>query len=134
MPNAISTTWIRKARLRTAPATANPLSRPLTPEPIGADIGRGMEEPGGADAGALGIFGAAAGPAGPEGDLTATGAAGAAAEAGAGDGSRTVGAAVGFGGRAIRTVSFLGWTLAASPGVGGTGVLGRFSDISWVRS
>jgi hypothetical protein len=31
-----------------------------------------------------------------------------------------VGAAVGFGGKAMRTVSFLGWTLAASGGLGGT--------------
>ena len=74
--------------------------------------------------------GAADGAAGA--GLAAAGAAGAAE--GGGEGSRTVGAAVGFGGRAIRTVSFLGWTLAASPGVGGTGELGAFSDISDVRT
>jgi hypothetical protein len=38
----------------------------------------------------------------------------------------------GFGGKLMRTVSFLGWTFAASPGLGGTapaGVLGVFSAI-----
>jgi hypothetical protein len=44
-----------------------------------------------------------------------------------------VGAAVGFGGKLIRTVSFFGWTLAASAGFGGTepvGVLGVSSGIN----
>jgi len=48
------------------------------------------------------------------------GAPGAAEAAGGIVGSLIVGAAVGFGGRAIRTVSFFGWTLAASGGLGGT--------------
>ena len=51
-----------------------------------------------------------------------------------GVGSRTVGAAVGFGGKLMRTVSFLGCTLAASPGLGGTapeGKLGIFSAINY---
>ena len=56
-----------------------------------------------------------------------------AAEAGAG--ILIVGAAVGFGGRLIRTVSFLGCTFAASVGRGGTapddGVFGMFSAINF---
>lgn len=56
---------------------------------------------------------------------------------GAGGGGRlifTVGAAVGFGGRAMRTVSFFGCTFAASAGFAGTppgGTIGLFSDISF---
>ena len=71
----------------------------------------------------------------------AAGAAGAAAEAaaavgavGAGAGILIVGAAVGFGGKLIRTVSFLGCTFAASAGLGGTapdGVFGMFSAINF---
>ena len=57
-----------------------------------------------------------------------------AAEAGAG--ILIVGAAVGFGGRLIRTVSFLGCTFAASVGRGGTapddGVFGLFSAINFL--
>jgi hypothetical protein len=43
-----------------------------------------------------------------------------------------VGAAVGLGGKAMRTVSFFGCTFAASAGLGGTGAapLGVFSDIN----
>lgn len=131
----MSTTWIRKASPQTAAAMASPLSRPLTPPPklwtgairvIGAGAGAAAEGPAGFAAPAAGAacpgFGA-----GGAGDAPAG-----APAAGAGEGSRTVGAAVGFGGNEIRTVSFLGWTLAASPGVGGTGVggmLGTFSDI-----
>jgi hypothetical protein len=40
---------------------------------------------------------------------------------GGSDGSLIVGAAVGLGGRAMRTVSFFGCTFAASGGFGGTG-------------
>ena len=67
-----------------------------------------------------------------------TAAAGAAADAGAAavaaagrEGSLIVGAEVGLGGSAIRTVSFFGCTFAASAGLGGTGAapLGVFSDI-----
>jgi len=54
-----------------------------------------------------------------------------------------VAVAEGFGGRLMRTVSFLGWILAASPGRGGTppgggigvpplGVFGSFSAIDLV--
>jgi hypothetical protein len=59
-------------------------------------------------------------------------AAGADTPAEGGDGSRTVGAAVGLGGKLMRTVSFFGWTLADSPGLGGGepgGKLGLFSAI-----
>jgi hypothetical protein len=38
---------------------------------------------------------------------------------GASVGSLIVGAEVGLGGKLMRTVSFLGWTLAASAGLGG---------------
>jgi len=53
------------------------------------------------------------------------------------EGSLIVGAAVGFGGRAIRTVSFLGCTLGASGGLGappgGTGEFGVGSAITIAR-
>jgi hypothetical protein len=51
----------------------------------------------------------------------------------AGAGILIVGAAVGLGGKLIRTVSFFGCTLAASAGLGGTaleGVFGIFSAIT----
>ena len=54
------------------------------------------------------------------------------AEPGASVGSLIVGADVGLGGKLIRTVSFLGWTLEASAGRGGNappGVVGVFSAI-----
>lgn len=135
IPRAITTTWIRNARPQTAAAMARPLSRPLIPAPIEdwATMGRGMGA-----AGALALAGAAAAgrerpavgaPAGGAGALGAAAAAEGPAGAAAGAGRRTVGAAVGLGGRAIRTVSFFGWTLDASPGVGGTGELGGVSDI-----
>ena len=81
----------------------------------------------GAAAGALPVTGAAAVD-------VAAGAAGAggAGAAAAGVGILIVGAAVGLGGKLIRTVSFFGCTLAASAGFGGTapvGVLGIFSAI-----
>src|SRR5206468_10398536 len=68
----------------------------------------------------------------PIGAAEAAGAAvaGAAAPVAGMDGSLIV--AVGLGGNAMRTVSFLGCTLAASPGLGGTppvGGLGLFSAI-----
>lgn len=62
----------------------------------------------------------------------ATGAAAATETEAAGAGILIVGAAVGLGGRLIRTVSFFGWILAASAGLGGTapeGGLGKFSAI-----
>jgi hypothetical protein len=48
-----------------------------------------------------------------------------------------VGAAVGLGGKLMRTVSFFGWTFAASPGFGGTapaGELGTFSAINLAQA
>ena len=59
------------------------------------------------------------------------------AAAAAGVGNLMVGAAVGFGGRFIRTVSFLGCTFAASVGRGGTapvGKLGKFSAIYFLTT
>lgn len=55
---------------------------------------------------------------------TGAAAAGAAALMADGDGILMVGAAVGFGGKLMRTVSFLGWTFAASAGFGGTAAAG----------
>jgi hypothetical protein len=56
---------------------------------------------------------------------------------GGSDGSLIVGDAVGFGGKAIRTVSFLGCTLATSGGLGtppgGTGEFGVGSAITISR-
>lgn len=51
-------------------------------------------------------------------------------------GSLMVGAAVGLGGKLMRTVSFFGWTLALSAGLGGSapGKLGMFSDIGFSSS
>ena len=41
-----------------------------------------------------------------------------------------VGDEVGFGGRLMRTVSFFGWTFAASGGLGGTGAPGVIGLLS----
>jgi len=103
--------------------------------------GRDTAVPGRTAAGAAGagrgacVAGAAA-PAG-RGAAGAPGAGAAApagaAPAGGNDGNLIVGADVGFGGRAMRTVSFLGWTLAASGGLGGK-PLGGFVGESGVGS
>jgi hypothetical protein len=116
-----------------AAATASPLSSPPIAGAAGA-IGRGAGRAAGAAVGAGrgvgdGGVAACAGAAG-------VGAAGAAAVGGAdaaGAGILIVGAAVGLGGKLIRTVSFFGCTLAASAGLGGTapeGVFGMFSAIN----
>ena len=128
------------AKPSTAAAIAKPLSKPATPA---LGYGRDAADTGAAE-GAAGRDGA--------GTLVATGAAeatgaaavgaatdteGAATPADGGVGKRTVGAAVGFGGKLIRTVSFLGCTLAASLGFWGTapaGGLGVFSDINFLRA
>ena len=117
---------------------ARALSKPVTPDMTGADRGPGAGLPAVATAvgRGAGVGGAGVGAWAAAG---AAGAAGAAAEAaacavGAGAGILIVGAAVGFGGRLIRTVSFLGCTLAASVGLGGTapdGLLGLFSAINF---
>ena|SRR5437879_3289359 len=127
-----------------AAATASALSNPLTPAmtgarrcggaarpvAVGAAAGRGAGV-GGAGAGAG--AGACAGAGAP-----AIGAAAAGGAAGAGAGILIVGAAVGLGGKLIRTVSFFGCTLAASVGFGGTapeGGFGMFSAITfWVQT
>ena len=90
----------------------------------------------GTERGALGAAerGAAEPAAGADACTPADGAAlaGVAAAIAEGAGILMVGEAVGFGGRLMRTVSFLGCTLAASAGFGGTGpvgVLGIFSAI-----
>src|SRR5207302_11099959 len=93
------------------------------PVAVGAAAGRGA---------GVGGAGACAGA-----SVAATGAA-AAGAAGAGAGILIVGAAVGLGGKLIRTVSFFGCTLAASVGFGGTapeGGFGMFSAITfWVQT
>jgi hypothetical protein len=48
-------------------------------------------------------------------------------------GNFIVGAAEGFGGRLIRTVSFLGWTFEASGGLGGTGAPGKLGMLSAIN-
>jgi hypothetical protein len=119
-----------------AAAIAKPLSTMLI---VGAaTIGRGTGAGRGTAAGA-GAAGRTALPAlvaavgaAAAGAPAATGAAGAgvAAATAEGEGILIVGAAVGLGGRLIRTVSFLGCTLADSEGLGGTGTFGAFSAIS----
>jgi len=120
------------AKLATAAAMANPVSKPLT---VGAEGWRGI------GVGRVAAPGAAVGRGGA--DVAVAAAAGAVAAAagaaatgrGAADGAGILilGAAVGLGGRLIRTVSFLGCTLAASAGLGGTapgGVPGISSAIA----
>ena len=53
---------------------------------------------------------------------------------GASVGNLMVGAEVGLGGKLMRTVSFLGWTLAASAGLGGVAPPGRFGMFSGIVS
>ena len=121
----------------TTAAMAKPVSRPLTVE---ATAGRGARTGfGAAGAAALGAAAAAetAGAATGEATGTAAGAeaaGGGAALTAAGTGILIVGAAVGLGGRLIRTVSFLGWTFAASAGFGGTAPVGMFGIFSAIRS
>ena len=86
----------------------------------GAELGRGAGAPGGVDAGAgvtAGPAEAGAAPAGTEGNLIV--ALGLAAGGGAPTALGGTGPAPGFGGKLIRTVSFFGWTLALSAGLGG---------------
>ena len=122
-----------------AAARASALSNPLTPAMTGARRCGGAGRPvavGAAVGRGAGVGGAGAGTcAGAGAAATGTAAAGA-AEAGAG--ILIVGAAVGLGGKLIRTVSFFGCTLAASVGFGGTapeGGFGMFSAITfWVQT
>jgi len=124
---------------------ANPWSNPLKLRAIGA-IGRGAGAAEGlAGAGAaMRVAGAPAGGVGGAGAREAAAAGAAAADVelapadagtpGASVGSLIVGAEVGLGGRLMRTVSFLGWTFAASAGLGGSappGDVGIFSAISF---
>ncbi len=111
---------ISAARLAIAAAMARPVSRPLT---AGADgcrgsCGRAAPLGAGAERGAgVGAAAAAAGAAAGAAPGAETAAGRGAAE---GAGILIFGAAVGLGGRLIRTVSFLGCTFAASAGLGGT--------------
>ena len=124
-----------------AAAIARPLSIPLNAgAAIGRDAGAGREAAeGAATAGRAAAAGTDAGaPVAVDGAGAATGAAGAgvAAATAAGEGILMVGAAVGLGGRLIRTVSFLGCTFADSEGLGGAapgGTCGVFSAIDLGR-
>src|SRR6266481_1788045 len=80
--------------------------------------GAGGADAAGADAGAGAADGAADAPVGPPGGSV---------------GSLMVGAAEGFGGKLMRTVSFLGWTLPVSffGGTAPAGILGIFSAITF---
>ena len=121
-----------------AATTARATSIPLTAEPEADDRrgagGRGAAPPAATGRGAApgaGV-GAAGAVVGADATAKAVGAPGAGATA-AGAGILMVGAAVGLGGKLIRTVSFFGCTLAASAGLGGmepVGVLGVSSAIN----
>jgi len=119
-----------------AAVTARPRSRPLIDATgaIGRGAGAGLEAgAAAAEVGAGAGRGAGVGAEGIAAGAAEAGAAAAAGASGAGAGILMVGAAVGFGGRLIRTVSFFGCTFAASAGFGGTapeGVLGRLSAIN----
>jgi hypothetical protein len=141
----------------TAAAMASPRSSPLTLFPAAAIAGAGRAAGAGAGPGrgagadapvATGRAGTEAGdvtPAAGGGGATVRGAptdgGGAAADGAAGGGgppagnvgNLIVGAAVGLGGRLIRTVSFLGCTLPVSAFLGGTpgAGLGMFSAINF---
>jgi hypothetical protein len=123
-----------KAKSPTTAATiARALSTTLREEAMGTgrDTGAGRGATAGAAAGARPATVAA----GAGVEVAATGAAGAgvAAATAAGEGILIVGAAVGLGGRLIRTVSFFGCTLADSEGLGGAapgGTCGIFSAIT----
>jgi len=123
---------------------ASPLSKPVKPETTASAAGRGA----GAAAG-LGTVAAEtrAGVAGPAeaagaGALAGAGAAVATATAtgaaalvgggapGANVGNLMVGADVGLGGKLMRTVSFFGWTLEASGGLGGVAPPGDVGILS----
>src|SRR5206468_6685482 len=122
-----------------AAARASALSSPLTPATTGARRCGGAGRPvavGTAVGRGAGVRGAGAGAcAGAGAAATGTAAAGA---ADAGAGILIVGAAVGLGGKLIRTVSFFGCTFAASVGFGGTapeGGIGMLSAITfWIQT
>src|SRR6266566_5949042 len=123
-----------------AAATASALSNPLTPAMTGARRCGGAARPvavGAAAGRGAGVGGAGAGACAGTG-APAIGAAAAGGAAGAGAGILIVGAAVGLGGKLIRTVSFFGCTFAASVGFGGTapeGGIGMLSAITfWVQT
>jgi hypothetical protein len=140
------------ARAMTAAAMAKPLSNPDIPPPAyatgrgavtGADVfgaaaaGAAATRVAGGEVGGTGGAGAAA--RGAAGAVAATGAAAldAAGTGGGAPGAKVgnliVGAEVGLGGKLMRTVSFLGCTLAASAGFGGSappGGVGVFSAIT----
>ena len=125
-----------KAKMQTSAAImAKALSTTLSDAAAGTarETGAGRE----VTAGAATARPATAVPAGAAGAeaAPAIGAAGAgvAAATAAGDGILIVGAAVGLGGKLIRTVSFFGCTLADSDGLGGAapmGTCGLFSAIT----
>jgi hypothetical protein len=97
---------------------------------LGTAAGTGFGAAAGAADGAAAAIAAGAGTGAGAAAVCAVGAA-------AGVGSLIAGVAVGFGGKLMRTVSFLGWTLAGSSGLGGTapdGKLGMFSAITFLHA
>jgi hypothetical protein len=122
-------------------ATARPTSRLLTVEGDLAAAGRGAGRwaaAGAAEATGFWATGAAEARGAAGADAAAAGADGAIGAApapvgppGGNVGNLIVGAAEGFGGRLMRTVSFLGWTLPVSffGGMAPVGILGMFSAI-----
>jgi hypothetical protein len=134
----------------TAAAMASPLSNPVKPTATGI-MGRGTAEGAGAGltevagaamrAGAAPEAGGAGGAAALDGAGTPTTVAAGAAEPMAGGGvpgakvgSFIVGAEVGLGGRLMRTVSFFGWTFAASADLGGKAPPGDIGLLSAIIS
>ena len=139
--HSIKTRTSTRTAMRAA-AKASALSNPLTPDKTGARRCGGAGRPvavGAAAGRGAGVGGTGAGACAEAGaGAPATGAAAAAGAMGAGAGILIVGAAVGLGGKLIRTVSFFGCTLAASVGFGGTapeGGVGMLSAITfWVQT
>jgi len=122
-----------------AAATASTVSRPLAWRTAGAGAGRGAAV--GAGLGAAATGAAAVGRAGAGACTGAAPMAGAGAPAtgpvgppGGSVGNLIVGAAEGLGGKLMRTVSFLGWTLPVSffGGTAPAGTLGMFSAIMYL--
>jgi hypothetical protein len=121
------------------PIKAAAIAKPLSSPPVDATGTYGRGGGAGRPAGAAAGRGAGVGGAGAGAGAAATGGAwtgalaGGAAAAGVGAGILMVGAAVGLGGKLMRTVSFLGCTLAASVGLGGTAPNGGFGICSAIN-
>jgi hypothetical protein len=127
------------AKVTIAAATAKIISNPLMVAEAGMGTGAGREAGAAAARGAAGAAAEVRGAAGACAGAAAVLRAGAGAEEanplgapGGNVGSLMVGAAEGLGGKLMRTVSFLGWTLPVSffGGTAPPGMLGMFSAIN----